>query len=111
MLAIGASEQRQGRLEMMGALVQLCTDAATAILQLNDPEHFNTFSNALGEDMRRAVQHVSAQPDVTSVVLQGAGPHFSVGGNPYTMRGSHVTSPAAAAPRKLRLCILFSFGC
>ena len=32
MLAIDASEQRQGRLEMMGALVQLCTDAAIHIV-------------------------------------------------------------------------------
>ena len=97
MIALGASEQRPLRLKMVGALVQLCTGAATAILELDDPEHFNTFSNALGEDMRRAMQHVSAVPDVGSVVLQGAGPHFSVGGNPYAIRSSHVMSPAAFA--------------
>ena len=36
MVAIGASDQRQGRLQTMCALVQLCRDAATAILQLDD---------------------------------------------------------------------------
>merc|ERR1712023_487928 len=66
-------------------------DASTAILQLNDPKHFNTFSNELGEDMLHAIGvHVSALPSVVSVVLQGAGPHFSVGGNPYQMGGNRL---------------------
>ena len=58
-------------------------DGATATLQLNDPEHFNTFSMELGEDMRRVAAHTCCLPHVACVVLQGAGPHFSAGGNPY----------------------------
>ena len=74
--------------------------AATAILQLNDPEHFNTFSTGLGEGMRCAVQQICALPSVASVVLYGAGPHFSVGGNPYAMRGSLVMRAAGFALRR-----------
>ena len=96
-LAAGASEQRQGRLAVVDALVQLRMDAATAILQLNDPEHFNTFSTGLGDDMRRAMQHICALSSVASVVLHGAGPHFAVGGNPYAVRGSVVESLAGFA--------------
>jgi enoyl-CoA hydratase/carnithine racemase len=72
-------------------------NAATAVLQLNDPEHFNTFSTGLGEDMRRAMQQICALPSVASVVLQGMGPHFSVGGNPYALRGSLVMRAAGFA--------------
>ena len=43
------------------------------------------------------VQHLSAVPDVASVVLQGAGTHFSVGGNPYALRSSPVMNPAAVS--------------
>ena len=77
--------------------VALSTEATAAILQLNDPEYFNTFSNELGEDMRRAVHHICSQPSVQAVVLQGAGPHFSVGGNPYAMRGSAAVTLAGFA--------------
>ena len=76
----------------MNTVVHVMIDAATVILELHDPEHFNTFSSGLGEDMCHAVQRVCALPSMTSVVLQGAGPHFSVGGNPYTkMTGDTAT--------------------
>ena len=68
-------------------------ESATAILQLDDPEHFNTFSTALGEDMRSAVQHICTLACIDGVVLQGKGPHFSVGGNPYATRGSPIMTP------------------
>ena len=38
--------------------------------------------------MLKAVQHLCALPGATSVVLQGEGEHFSVGGNPYTLRAN-----------------------
>ena len=72
-LSMGVSEQRQDRLDMADALVQLRMDAATAILQLNDPERFNTFSICLGEDARRAVEHVYALSSVASLCLMAAG--------------------------------------
>ena len=53
---------------------------------LNDPDHFNTFSAALGQSVALAVARVRELPQVTAVVLSGAGKHFSVGGNPYRMQ-------------------------
>ena len=47
-LSMGASDQRHSR-SGQDAHVQLRMDASTAILQLNDPEHFNTFSTGLGK--------------------------------------------------------------
>ena len=91
-LAMAVSETRRERMDQEGMFVQLIVESAQVVLQLNDPQHFNSFSTGLGEDFRRAVQHICAQPSVASVVLQGAGPHFSVGGNPYAMRGSLVMS-------------------
>jgi enoyl-CoA hydratase/carnithine racemase len=67
----------------------LFEDTTAAILQLDDAEYFNTFSNELGEDVRRAVQHICYQPSVEAVILQGAGAHFSVGGNPYSIGSSN----------------------
>ena len=64
-------------------------------------DHFNTFSTGLGADMRYAVERVRTLSGVASVVLQGAGPHFSVGGNPYAVRGS-VTMTSAGFVLSLR---------
>jgi hypothetical protein len=49
--------------------VQLLVSDATALLQLSDPDHFNTFSTELGADMRRAVQCMCTLPSVASVGL------------------------------------------
>ena len=58
---VGVSKRRIDRSDAMSAVVQLRVDAAdVATLQLNDPEHFNTFSNGLGEGMHLAVQHLGA---------------------------------------------------
>ena len=61
----------------------------SAVVQLDDPATLNTFSAALGHDVRRAVDFLrEVEPGAAAAVLQGAGPHFSVGGNPYTARGA-----------------------
>mgnify|MGYP001215790703 CR=1 FL=1 len=51
----GPDTLRHERSEGAATLVRLYVGESTAILQLNDPEHFNTFSPGLGEAMRRAV--------------------------------------------------------
>ena len=100
-LAVGVTEtQRHERSGEVGKLVQLHVHGTTAIFQLHDPEHFNTFSAGLGEDMRCAVQHISTLSNVTSALLQGSGPHFSVGGNPYAGGSSTPVSSAAFALRR-----------
>jgi len=77
--------------------VQLVVDATTAIVQLSDPEHFNTFSSGLGEDTRLAMSRLQALPGVASVVLQGTGAHFSAGGNPWSLSFGMSTPAASTA--------------
>ena len=90
-VGVGKGEPEEGRLGVdrsgkTGAEVHLSVDLGIAIIELNDPEHFNSFSDGLGACMRRTLQHIGTLPSVISVLLQGAGPHFSVGGNPYDVR-------------------------
>ena len=74
---------------------------STAFLELNDPMRFNTFSADLGEDTRVAVQHLNSMPGLSSLVMQGSGPHFSVGGNPYALQQTSRT-PFACFAQSLR---------
>ena len=98
MPALGMFEEpRKEPVSPSGTVVQLRMRSTMAILQLDDPESFNTFSNGLGADMRRAVQHARSLPALSGVSLQGAGRHFSVGGNPYTMRLDAAASAAGLA--------------
>ena len=83
-------------------------DPGFAVFELNDPRHFNTFSLDLARCMQLAVAHVRARGDVHATVLQGTGPHFSVGGNPY---GALVDSTAfARLPEIARGCRLLYQG-
>ena len=103
-LAVGYQyKQRQPRHGDAGTLVQLFANGTTITVQLSDPEHFNTFSSGLGEDMSRVVQHLHTLPGVSSVTLQSAGPHFSVGGNPYTFHGTAAQPPAVLANHLIEL--------
>ena len=70
-----------------GSLVALSLDrqARVAMLELNDPKHFNALSSEMADDMQRAVAWLRSQPTsmVKAVVLQGCGAHFCPGGNPH----------------------------
>ena len=72
-------------------------DDRLAVIQLNDPDHFNSFSPALAEDMRSAVMHLQSLPNSVAVSLQGSGPHFSVGGNPYAIREAAAAAGTSAS--------------
>ena len=76
-----------------------------AIISLNDPQRFNSFSVGLGDDMQAAVNYLRGLRHLASVALQGAGPHFSVGGNPYALASVRKADHASFA-RSLR--VLFS---
>ena len=59
-----------------------------AVLELLDPQRFNTMSWALGDDMSRAVDHVRGRRDaVRGLTIQGAGRVFCAGGNPHASSG------------------------
>ena len=62
------------------------------VIVLNDPAHFNALGNALGGDLDTVVKHVSAMAHARGFVLQAAGPHFCIGGNPHD---KHVDVPVA----------------
>jgi enoyl-CoA hydratase/carnithine racemase len=72
-----------------GPRVQLLVSVGgVATLQLNDTAHFNAIGADICEDMRLAVDYVRLIPVVIGVVLQGAGPHFCIGANPYASNGN-----------------------
>ena len=76
----------------LGVLVGLGIDAegGVAVLELRDPQRFNTMGWALGDDMTRAASHLRQQclGGVRALTLQGAGSTFCAGGNPYGTGGS-----------------------
>ena len=83
------------RADNPGTLVRVYfSEGDLIVVELADFEHFNTFSAALGDDMLRAVDYLQALSVGSPVMLQGAGPHFSVGGNPYAQG---VSSPSFAS--------------
>ncbi|MDC0525428.1 hypothetical protein OAO87_00420 [bacterium] len=65
----------------LGTLIHLVIDAerGTVVLQLHDPQRFNTMGWALGEDVVRAVNHLRRCGGFRSLVLQGAGSVFCAG--------------------------------
>ena len=87
--------------------VALFREGTTAVIELQDPSHFNAFSAALGEDMSRIVEHARSLTGVTSMVMRGAGPHFSIGGNPYSSRGVSSDVALASAQFALNLRMLY----
>ena len=76
-----------------------------AVLELNDPEHFNAISAEMADDMLRAVQWLRSQPPtrVKAVVLQGRGSHFCPGGNTHRLGRDTFKTSTAAARRSIDL--------
>jgi len=54
---------------------------AVAIVRMNDPENQNALSGALTVQLRRALEQLTADPDLRVLVLTGEGGFFSVGGD------------------------------
>jgi 2-(1,2-epoxy-1,2-dihydrophenyl)acetyl-CoA isomerase len=64
--------------------------------ELNDPQHFNTLSLAMGRDMQLVLRQL-AFISPRKIVLQGKGPHFCAGGNPYSGAQAVASSIAGIA--------------
>ena len=99
MLAMGEIHPRTHRASAT-RLVRVQADFTheIAMVELNDPQRMNSFSQELAEDVVAAAASISRlSSDVHAIVLQGSGPHFSVGGNPFQRDLSEMPLPSAAA--------------
>jgi 2-(1,2-epoxy-1,2-dihydrophenyl)acetyl-CoA isomerase len=52
-----------------------------AVVTMNEPEHLNALSAAVCIQLNRALEELSHEPEVRTVVLTGAGDAFSAGGD------------------------------
>jgi len=62
------------------------TDGAVATITLNRPEARNAYTEAMVEELLAAIDDADADESVRAVVLTGAGPAFSAGGDLKAMR-------------------------
>ncbi|MDX1511526.1 MAG: enoyl-CoA hydratase-related protein [Nitriliruptorales bacterium] len=64
------------------ALVDVATDASgVVVVTFNDPERRNAMTNQMGAALQAAVTDVRTDPNVRVVILTGAPPAFSAGGD------------------------------
>ncbi len=70
-----------------------------AVITLDEPKRLNVLSAPLVRQLRRALTDLDADPDVRSVVLTGADPGFSAGGDLKMMSAAveHLGSPEGTA--------------
>jgi 2-(1,2-epoxy-1,2-dihydrophenyl)acetyl-CoA isomerase len=76
---------RQAR-EDRTSLVLVDRDGSRAVVTLNDPEKLNPLSAALTVQLREALEELAADHAVRAIVLTGADPAFSAGGDLRLMR-------------------------
>jgi enoyl-CoA hydratase len=67
-------------------LVQLSTHDLVAVVTLQDPEHRNAISLEMAGEMRQMFDEIEADPDVSAVVITGAGRAFCAGADLATLR-------------------------
>jgi 2-(1,2-epoxy-1,2-dihydrophenyl)acetyl-CoA isomerase len=71
-------------------LVEVERDGTRALVRMNDPESLNALSAPLTLSLHNALRELAADPGLRSVVLTGADPGFSAGGDLRLMRdGAH----------------------
>jgi len=70
-----------------------------AVVTLDEPKRLNVLSAPLVRQLRRALTDLAADPDVRSVVITGADPGFSAGGDLKMMGAAleHLTDPEGVA--------------
>jgi 2-(1,2-epoxy-1,2-dihydrophenyl)acetyl-CoA isomerase len=67
-------------------LVHVAHEGASAIVRLDDPERLNPLSAELTVQLHQALRQSVADPEIRAVVLTGADPAFSAGGDLRLMR-------------------------
>jgi 2-(1,2-epoxy-1,2-dihydrophenyl)acetyl-CoA isomerase len=71
-------------------LVEVERDGARALVRMNDPKSLNPLSAALTLQLHDALREAAADPAIRAVILTGADPGFSAGGDLRLMRdGAH----------------------
>lgn len=76
-------------------LVRIERGADRAVVTLADAEKLNVLSAPLVQQLRQALEELTASPEIRSIVLTGADPGFSAGGD---LRMMERTPEALAAP-------------
>ena len=74
-----------------------------AVVTLNRPEVMNAFSDAMREDLLRAVGEAAANPEVRCVVITGAGRAFCAGGDIASMAGLQDQGDTSIIGRRMTL--------
>lgn len=80
----------------MGIKVEI--DGAVALVTIDRPDRRNAFAFAMREELQRAFERLTDDPDVRAIVLTGEGEHFSAGSDVTEMGMSGV----AGSLHKLR---------
>jgi enoyl-CoA hydratase len=62
-------------------LIGLAREGGVATLTLDDPERRNAMTEAMGRALAERVRELSVDDDLRAVILTGAGPAFSAGGD------------------------------
>ncbi len=78
------------------ALVEYGSEHHIATITLNDPKSLNAFSTPMKNAMVAALEKAAADDEVRVIVLQGAGGHFSSGGDIKEMLADGLTKAAVS---------------
>src|SRR5215469_4638170 len=84
-------------------------DDGVATIWLNRPEHRNSFSRAMQEELHVALEAFDADDAIRAIVVTGAGKYFSAGadlsrgGSTFSGRGEWRAGSEAAAPERPRV--------
>ncbi|GAB2576254.1 hypothetical protein GCM10027066_19050 [Dyella jejuensis] len=74
-------------------------DSGVVTIELDDAEHSNAIDWPIAEDLSRAIDAARQLAGLRAVVLQGCGPHFCVGANPYRFIAQLKALPVLVASR------------
>jgi acyl transferase domain-containing protein/3-hydroxy-3-methylglutaryl CoA synthase/enoyl-CoA hydratase/carnithine racemase/NAD(P)-dependent dehydrogenase (short-subunit alcohol dehydrogenase family)/acyl carrier protein len=91
-----------------GDLVKLSYDSqGFAILELNNPERFNSLNAALLSDLSAAISRLKRDlRSVRAVLVKGAGEHFCIGRDPYEqIANTSLTLPELSAKLSMALAV------
>ena len=93
--------------EFGATAAEIDAEGGVAVLELHDPQRFNTMGWALGDDMTRSVNHLHQLGGVRAVTLQGAGSTFCAGGNQYNSSGlASLTASSQHLLKSIQVCLL-----